>query len=275
MKKRFIRLVIVLLGLGLLFQAASAAENETKDYSNEPWERAALYLGAFIVDTNSDLELGLGGGAFSVKVDAEELLGLEKNFTVFRADGFWRITRRNRVDFTFYQLKRDGDTFLGVNIPGFGPIGSRVKTDFDMSILRGSYAWSFFKNEHFDLGISAGLYGMDVDFKIQNESPGGGRIEETDFTVPLPVIGLRGNFALTPKWFIRQSFDYFYVNFGDYEGQLVQFTAAVEWNAMKHFGLGLGYNYVQMGLDYDGSDNFLSEIDLAYGGFLLFAKLYF
>ena len=115
MKKRFIRLVIVLLGLGLLFQAASAAENETKDYSNEPWERAALYLGAFIVDTNSDLELGLGGGALSVKVDAEELLGLEKNFTVFRADGFWRITRRNRVDFTFYQLKRDGDTFLGVN----------------------------------------------------------------------------------------------------------------------------------------------------------------
>ena len=51
--------------------------------------------------------------------------------------------------------------------------------------------------------------------------------------------------------------------------------AAVEWNALKHFGLGLGYNYVQMGLDYNGSDNFLSEIDLAYGGFLLFGKLYF
>ena len=199
MKKRFIRLVLVLLSLGLLFQAASAAENETKDYSNEPWERGALYLGAFVVSTNSDLELGLGGGALGVKVDAEELLGLEKNFTVFRADGFWRITRRNRVDFTFYQLKRDGDTFLGVNIPGFGHIGSGVQTDFDMSILRGSYAWSFFKNEHFDLGISAGLYGMEVDFKIQNKSLGGGRIEETDFTVPLPVIGLRGNFALTAQ----------------------------------------------------------------------------
>jgi hypothetical protein len=71
MKTRFIRLVLVLLSLGLLFQAASAAENETKDYSNEPWERAAIYLGAFIVDTNSDLELGLGGGALGVKVDAE------------------------------------------------------------------------------------------------------------------------------------------------------------------------------------------------------------
>ena len=274
MRIPFYKLFFV-IGIMALSQIALAEEKEKKDYSNEPWERAALYLGAFVINTNSDLELGLGGGALGVKVDAEEVLGLEKNFTVFRADGFWRITRRNRVDFTFYQMKRDGDTFLGIDIPGFGPIGSRVETDFDLSILRGSYAWSFFKNEHFDLGISAGLYGMDVDFKIQNQSPGGGRIQETDFTVPLPVIGLRGNFALTPKWFIRQSFDYFYVNIGDYEGQLVDFMAAVEWNALKHFGLGVGYNYVQMGLDYDGSDNFLSEIDLAYGGLLLFGKLYF
>jgi len=51
------------------------------------------------------------------------------------------------LDFTYYQLNRDGNTFLGLDIPGF-PIGEQVDTDFDISILRGSYAWSFFKNEH-------------------------------------------------------------------------------------------------------------------------------
>jgi hypothetical protein len=30
-----------------------------------------------------------------------------------------------------------------------------------------------------------------------------------------------------------------------------------------------------MDLDYNGSDDFLSEIELSYGGFLAFAKLYF
>ena len=275
MKKRFIRLVLVILSIGLLFQAAVAAEKDKKDYSNEPWEKAALYLGAFVIDSNSDLQLGIGSGALDVKVDAEEVLGLEKNFTVFRADAFWRITRRNRVDFTYYQMKRDGSTFLGIEIPGFGPLGSQVDTDFDMTILRGSYAWSFFKNEHFDLGISGGLYGMGVDFKIEAKDPGGSSIESTDFTVPLPVIGLRANFALTPKWFIRQSIDYFYVNIGDYEGQLVDLNVALEWNALKYLGLGVGYNFVSMGLDYNGSDDFLSEIDLSYGGVLLFGKLYF
>ena len=50
---------------------------------------------------------------------------------------------------------------------------------------------------------------------------------------------------------------------------------AVEWNALKYLGLGVGYNYVQMNLEYSGSDDFLSEIDLSNGGVMAFAKLYF
>ncbi len=272
MGRGILRFSVVVLCVMSWSQFALAEE---KDYSSEPWEKAALYLGAFVIDTSSNLELGIGKAAPSVTVDAEEVLGLEKNFTVFRADGFWRITRRNRVDFTYYEMKRDGTTSLGIEIPEIGPIGARVDTDFDLSILRGSYAWSFFKNDHFDLGISGGLYGMKVDFKIESQTPGGFNLEETDFTVPLPVIGLRANFALTPKWFLRQSFDYFYVNIGDYEGQLVDLNVALEWNALKYLGLGVGYNFVAMGLDYSGRDNFLSEIDLSYGGLLLFGKLYF
>ena len=251
---------------------------QEEDYSSEPWEKAALYLGGFFIDTNTDLELG--GSGVKVKVDAEELLGLESNTTAFRADAFWRFARRHRVDFTYYSMNRDGSNDLAIAIPNPKgdpfPVGAKVKTDFDMSILRGSYAYSFFKNDSFDLGVAGGLYGLAVDFKIRRQDTmGGSGVEETDFAFPLPVIGLRGSFALTPKWFIRQSFDYFYVNIGDYEGQLIDFLAAIEWNALKHLGLGVGYNYIQMDLEYSGSDNFLSEIDIAYGGFLAFAKIYF
>ena len=282
MMKKIIWLLSMLLFLGLFSQPLMAQEAKKedvkqKDYSNEPWERGALYLGAFFMHSNSDLQLGTGGA--KVKIDAEEVLGLDENFTVFRADALWRITRRNRVDFTYYAMNRDGSNELSIDIPrpggGSFPAGTRIKTDFDMSILRGSYAWSFLKNDHFDLAVAGGLYGMAVDFKLRREGNLGGGREETDFAFPLPVIGLRGSFALTPKWFIRQSFDYFYIKIGDYEGQLVDFLAAVEWNALKHLGLGVGYNYVQMDLDYNGSDDFLSEIDLANGGVLAFAKFYF
>jgi hypothetical protein len=271
---KIIWLCWVLIVFGGFSQPLLAQE---EDYSNEPWEKAALYLGAFFITSDSDLKLG--GSGLGIKVDAEEVLGLDENFTTFRSDAFWRITRRNRVDFTYYTMNRDGSTDLRVDIPdgdgGSIPAGAKIKTDFDMTILRGSYAWSFFKNQHFDLGIAGGLYGLAVDFEIRQSGTLGQGKEETDFKFPLPVIGLRGSFALTPKFFIRQSFDYFYVNFGDYEGQLIDILAAVEWNAFKYLGLGIGYNYVQMDLDYSGSDDFLSEIDLSNGGFLAFAKLYF
>ena len=205
---------------------------------------------------------------------------MDQNYTAFRGDLFWRITRRNRVDFTYYYLHRDGSDALNINIPDpdGGPgftIGQAVDTKFNVDILRGSYAWSFFKDERFDLGIAGGLYGMAVDFEIETKGIVGGASETTDFAFPLPVIGLRGSFALTDKWFLRQHFDFFYVNIDDYEGTLVDFLATVEWNALKHVGLGVGYNYVAMNLEYSGSDDFLSEFDFRYGGVLAFAKLYF
>lgn len=255
-----------------VFSSLAIAE-EKNNYADEPWEKGALYLGALFVNANSDLSLGIeGSGLPKITVDGEDLLGLDETFTVFRADAFWRITRRNRVDFTFYQMKRDGRAFLGLDIPGF-PIGDRVDTDFDISILRASYAWSLFKNNYFDLGLAGGLYGMSINYKMRSLSSGG--VDKTDFTVPLPVIGLRGSFALTPKLFLRQNIDYFYVNIGNYEGELVDLGVALEWNALEHFGLGIGYQLVAMDLKYSGSDDFLDEIDMSYGGLHLFGKVYF
>ena len=88
--KGMFRLIIVLFSIMSLTQAAVAEEKEKKDYFNEPWEKAALYLGAFVVDMNSDLELGFDVGNIAIKVDGEDVLGLEENFTVFRLDGLWR-----------------------------------------------------------------------------------------------------------------------------------------------------------------------------------------
>ena len=81
--------------LALILQPALAEE---KDYSNEPWETAGLYVGPFLVNFNSNLDLGFGGRGIGVTVDGEELLGLDEDLDVFRADAFWRIARRHRID---------------------------------------------------------------------------------------------------------------------------------------------------------------------------------
>ena len=84
MRLKILRLIFCVLCAMVFAQLVLAEEPEKKDYSNEPWERAALYLGAAFIDANSDLSLGIqGSGLPKVTVDAEDLLGLDENFTVF------------------------------------------------------------------------------------------------------------------------------------------------------------------------------------------------
>jgi hypothetical protein len=262
----------------LISQPAFADEKEKPDYSDEPWATAGLYLGAFVADINSSLDLGFSGSGISVSVDGEDLLGLDEDLTVFRAEAFWRITRRSRLDFMYYDISRDGSTFLGFGIPdpdGSGdiPLGTRIDTTFDLAMFKASYAYSFFKNQHFDLALSGGLYAMNVDFKLKAD--GEGKIEDSEYIIPLPVLGLRGNFALTPKWFLRQNIDVFYLNIGEYTGRWIDLNVSLEYNFWKYAGVGLGYNFVSMDISKDSDDAFLSQIDMSYGGLLLYAKLYF
>jgi len=113
----------------MLTMAEEAKKEEVKqeDYSNRPWEKAALYLGAFFIDANTNLELGSGGA--NIKIDGEEALGLDENFTVFRGDAFWRITRRNRVDFTYYSMNRDGTNTRNLDYSG----GDDFLSEIDIS----------------------------------------------------------------------------------------------------------------------------------------------
>jgi hypothetical protein len=52
-------------------------------------------------------------------------------------------------------------------------------------------------------------------------------------------------------------------------------NVGLEYNFWKYAGVGLGYNFVSMNISKDDSDAFLSEIDMSYGGLLLYTKLYF
>jgi hypothetical protein len=123
---------------------------------------------------------------------------------------------------------------------------------------------------------TAGLYlGAFMDVKFEIKAEGEGKIEDSEYIIPLPVLGLRANFALSPKWFLRQSIDVFYLNIGEYTGSWVDLNVGLEYNFWKYAGVGLGYNFVGMDISKDGNDTGLSEIDMTYGGLLLYAKLYF
>lgn len=276
---RCLQLFLTFLMVLVLCQPVLAhdeAKKNKKDHADEPWETAALYLGAFMTFMDTSYTLGTGG--VSGKVDGEDALGLDETMTVFRVDAFWRITRRNRVDFTYYDLSRDHSKSTRFRIPdgkgGTIPVGTHTDTQADFRLYKLTYGYSFFKSEDVDLAAGLGVYVGDVDFKLQ--AKGFGKVNETQITVPVPAVNLQSSIAITPKWILQQQVNFFYLEIGEYTGKILDLNIKLDYNFWKYCGVGLGINFVYINYAEDkGGDEFLTEVEATYGGLLLYGKLYF
>jgi hypothetical protein len=270
--------------VSLLFSIQPAwAENPGSD--DTPWEKFSLNAGYFISSINTELSLGTGLG---VTADVEELLGLDTTNSVFRVDAFWRFTdnRRHRLDFTWFSFRRDGSTTIGKDFTikdDAGnettiPAGSQVNTKFDLDIYKAAYSYSFFQDDRMDLAANIGLYVMPIDIGIN--ASGFINVDETQrFTAPLPTLGMRFDFAITPKWFLRSGFDVFYLEIKEFKGTIYESHAAVEYLPWKNLGFGLGYNAFNLDIEADGEDypqiDFTGKLNFRYSGLLLYAKMFF
>jgi hypothetical protein len=129
-----------------------------------------------------------------------------------------------------------------------------------------------------DLAASIGLFVMPIKFELSASGLGSGQ-GDFKFTAPLPVIGLRSDFAITPRWFLRTSFELFYLEYGNFKGGLADMNLAVEYNPWKNFAFGLGYENFRIRLLADGNDypnvDFQGEAKVQFMGTQLYAKYFF
>ena len=205
-------LMIILYSLSV-----NADENENE---GKPWERFSFNLGGFITSINSDVSLGAKG--LGIEVNLEDALDMDSSVSVFRVDGLWRFSRnlRHRLDLGWFDISRDGSTTLLQDIEigdTIFPLGTEVTSSFDLQVFKGAYSYSFFQDDRMDIGVSFGLFVMPVAFKIDAFGAFEGH-ERESITAPLPVLGLRADFAITPKLFLKYHLDFFYLEIDQFEG---------------------------------------------------------
>jgi hypothetical protein len=89
---------------------------------------------------------------------------------------------------------------------------------------------------------------------------------------------LRSEFQLVPKLFLNASIDAMYLEIDDFQGSLLDVNVGLEYRPWKHFGVGLGYNGMSVGVEsqntssgYPGAD-FVGTVDVRFSGLLLYAK---
>lgn len=236
-------------------------------------DRFSLSLGVFITDRDTDTRLD--GSTTGSDVNFEKDLGLDTSDTVFRLDGHYRFNERHRLDFSWFDLSRNGSKQINRDIQWgdtLYTINTTVNTDVDLQIYKAAYTYSFLRRDTGYLGATAGVYVADTRSGISEQSLG--QAEFGEITAPLPVIGLRGEYALSDRWSFRASGEFFFIEYEDIDGSLVDLYAGVDYQLLDNLSIGLGVNSVNIDVDATKT-SFAGALDWQYVGGLVFLKFNF
>lgn len=239
-------------------------------------ERAAVSFGAFVSQpvTSARVDSDDGDGT---DINFEDDLGLDSSTTILRLGGHWWLSRRNRLDFSVFSFSREGNRQIAETID-FGDttfnINTVVTSTQDIDIMKAAYTFAPIVKDRSFLGITAGLYVAQSQLGLSE--PTLGKAESEDVTAPLPVIGVRGDYAITDQLTFRGALEVFGIDTGDVSGHLNDLYLGMDYGFGDRFAVGLAYNDVSMDIGVDkGNGRFSGALDWGYDGWLLYFNVDF
>lgn len=182
--------------------------------------------------------------------------------------------KTSRLEFTYYNISRDASVFLGRTLQ-FGDrtfvFGTTIRSKADIQIFKIAYTWSFLQTPGYELGISLGADVMYIETRLSAPIIG----EESEALIaPLPVLGLRGGYAFNPSLVLNTSADFFYLEYEDFKGRLLDINVNLEYYFWEHLSLSVGYNFFDVEVTYE-SDRRNLDIGYLFHGPKASAKIYF
>jgi hypothetical protein len=242
----------VTLGLGC---ASAFAQQPLSPYD----ETLAITLGGIINRFDSDVRFdgqGRHGTDFKLEDNA-----LEKNLSTVEGTLSWRFLRAHRLELNYYQAKRSGtrtyQNEIDIGDETF-PLGATVSVDAKSQLFDVNYRWSFLQRPTAEYALVLGLYGGNFKYDI-DATGNAGNVTRTahrsvSTTIPLPVIGVSGDWYPDPAWRFGASAVGIKAKVGDVDGHAYRIGAYGEWLPWRNWGFGARYRWNDIEADVDKSD---------------------
>jgi len=244
------------------------------------WDQFSVSFGGFLAGYNSGITIGSKSLGLGLVIDIEDALGLDVSTLAMRGKVIYRFgkTRKHALAGGYFGINRNAIKVLEDSLQ-LGdiiyPIGTELTSKYNLTIIRIKYDYSFYQDERVSLGASFGMFIMPVNFSVK--APG--REEQVEnFVAPLPLIGLRSDFQIGKKFYLRQTAELLYLNFTDFSGSLLDLSIMLEHKTFKNVGFGFGINSNRVNVtlkDPESKLNFFGDIRMDYTGLVLYGKYYF
>lgn len=265
--------------LGFWFAATAvggfASFNAAAQERDSERERGSILLGSFVTDRQAETRFDSSSGDSGTDIDLEEDLGLESSTSVVRVGGYWWLNDRHRLDFSYFDLSRSASVPIKETIE-FGDktfaIDTALETDATMLIFKADYTFAAIERERGFFGVTGGLYVASGELELRERELGSA--ETQDITSPLPVMGVRGDYAVTDRIKVRGAMQVLIYETGNVSGRFKDFYIGADYSFTERWAVGLAYNDVS--LELSSSDRWLSgHFDWGYDGILLYLNFDF
>jgi len=209
-------------------------------------------------------------------LDLEDTLGVDDAATVLRVDAFYNFNQSHGLGLGYYDIRRSGSRVLDEDVT-FGDrtflAGSRVDTEFNTKVLKLAYRYNFVTDYRTKIGTSIGFHTMGIQTSLNAATLS---VDESfRATVPLPVLGLYFEYALSQTWKLLSSVEVLQVDVGYARGYLSDTRLNLEHDLFENFGWGIGYNAFRLDATMEGEDRLTGRVQYDFQGLMLFARCYF
>jgi hypothetical protein len=240
-----------------------------------------IAVGTFGINSEPTVELRgeTGGGDrldFNREIDGgDEFRG--------RIDVQWRFGERHKARFALFGLTQSKDRVLDRDIEWGDevyPVDGKVEFSSDFWVLQAVYDYSFLRRENYEVGASIGVHwtSLSTSLKLKADVDGNpvadNQEESASVDLPLPVIGVRGQWKLPYDFWIEGSAQYFALSIDEYDGNLQDYRVFLTWQPRKWVGAGVGYERFTVDVDVD-KNNFNGSLDWTYDGPMIFYSVSF
>jgi hypothetical protein len=221
----------------------------SRDYSLLD-DRFMISLGTFLLTQKTLVTINGTAGNSGTVIDTKKDLGF-KDADRFRLDATWRMAEKHKLRAMYFSVSQSSDHVLTRDIT----VGDTVfHTNVDVTagqsvdVYELAYEYAFLRRDNYEITASAGVHAMDFGFSLKGvgtvNGVGGQTVhtESRSVTAPLPVVGLRGLWALSPKWYIDAQAQYFQLKIDNVDGEVTDLRAGLTYMFSKHLGVGAGYN---------------------------------
>lgn len=216
-------------------------------------------------------------GRPTTSVDLDDL-GLDDNLVTPAFGAHFNFGKKWTMRLDYFGYHDDANNTAEFDFDfgnGIFPIGAELYSNLDLDVYVINLAYNLYSTERGKFGVGLGVHLADIDIKVSSQIKVDGsnipvQEDAIDFTAPLPNLYMAGAYACTDRFLLRYGGGWMSLNYDDYEGQLFFANAALEYWFFQNAGLGFGYRYLKVDIDYDPG-NKKEKYDVKLPGPMIYA----